>query len=80
MRPPFSKNRFVHSPTAGELVLFPPWLVHGIESTCGSKDEGPRVSLSFNLLTNREDAHTSDWEVLSDASFLMEDQRVVEEG
>ena len=29
MRPPFAANRLVHYPSAGELLLFPPWIVHG---------------------------------------------------
>ena len=27
MRPPFAANRLVHYPSAGELLLFPPWIV-----------------------------------------------------
>ena len=33
MRPPFARNRLTHQPRAGELLLFPPWLSHGV--ACG---------------------------------------------
>jgi hypothetical protein len=44
----------VISPRAGELVLFPPWLVHGVpmaaaaEATDASIHQ-PRVSYAFNV-------------------------------
>jgi hypothetical protein len=33
-RPPFARNRLHHDPIAGELLLFPPWLVHGVTPSC----------------------------------------------
>ena len=33
-RPPFARNRLHHAPVAGELLLFPPWLVHGVAPSC----------------------------------------------
>ena len=70
LRPPFSRNRLEHSPTPGEMLLFPPWLVHGVESSCAAKGSA-RVSLSFNLLTTRaHDGGKSDWETLADSSVV----------
>ena len=44
MRPPFAANRLVHYPSAGELLLFPPWIVHGfVESKAGMAGQ-PRLA------------------------------------
>lgn len=48
---PFNPAPLAHSPTAGELLLFPPWLIHSVGSSKGAS--APRVSLSFNVLTPR---------------------------
>jgi uncharacterized protein (TIGR02466 family) len=48
---PFNPTPLAHSPTAGELLLFPPWLVHSVGSSEGAG--APRISLSFNVLTPR---------------------------
>jgi hypothetical protein len=48
---PFNPTPLAHSPTAGELLLFPPWLVHSVGSSKGVS--APRISLSFNVLTPR---------------------------
>lgn len=53
LRPPFARNRLTHQPVAGELLLFPPWLHHGVAPSCGMTDGQRRVALSFNLLTAR---------------------------
>lgn len=50
-RPPF-ENRLRHQPRRGELLLFPPWLRHGVESVgeCkGHEPSAPRIAISFNL-------------------------------
>ena len=39
----------------GELLLFPPWLVHSVWPSEGASH--PRVSLTFNFFTTREDCH-----------------------
>ena len=49
-----------HSPQAGDLLIFPPWLPHAVGSgdgpgdershESGSSDDGPRVSIAFNLI------------------------------
>lgn len=73
-RPPFHRNQISHVPLAGELVLFPPWLVHSVAPSCHAS--GPRVSLSFNILSEGSSsggssAGTTDWERLSDTSVEM---------
>ena len=35
----------------GELLLFPPWIVHGVAPSCDAA--APRVALSFNLMSSR---------------------------
>jgi hypothetical protein len=66
-RPPFD-NRLVHRPQAGELVIFPPWLVHHTGASCaGSAGEDydgtnrVRVAVSFNLMGR--------WDETSDISL-----------
>lgn len=49
---PFAERTLTHTPRAGELLLFPPWLVHSVGSSAGAST--PRVSISFNLFTTRE--------------------------
>ena len=49
-----------HSPRAGDLLIFPPWLPHAVgggdgpgdgqSHEGGGRDDGPRVSISFNLV------------------------------
>ena len=50
-----------HSPRAGDLLIFPPWLPHAVgggdgpgdgqsHEGGGGRDGGPRVSISFNLI------------------------------
>ena len=47
-----------HSPRAGDLLIFPPWLPHSVGSgdgrghEGGGRDDGPRVSISFNLIAS----------------------------
>ena len=52
-----------HSPRAGDLLIFPPWLPHAVgcgdspsdgQSHDGGGDNGPRVSISFNLIASRD--------------------------
>ena len=70
MRPPFASNRLVHTPIAGEMLLFPPWLVHAVEPSCEAT--APRIALSFNLISGKKGGGVdADWEVLSDASVFM---------
>ncbi len=73
LRPPFAANRLVHTPSAGELLLFPPWLVHGVAPSCDAA--GPRIALSFNLMSTAPPEGTGgtdpNWEVLADASVVM---------
>ena len=54
LRPPFSRNRLSHQPRAGELLLFPPWLHHGVAPSCRMAHGQRRIALSFNLLTARD--------------------------
>lgn len=70
MRPPFHQNRLVHTPEAGEMILFPPWLVHTVAPSCEA--ESPRIALSFNLVSSDDGKDKNrDWELLSDASVFM---------
>ena len=48
---PFNPKPLAHTPAAGELLLFPPWLVHSVGSSEGATE--PRVSISFNVYTGR---------------------------
>merc|ERR1712050_263687 len=64
---PFTCNRLEHKPLAGEMLLFPPWLVHEVTSSKEAKQA--RISLSFNLLTTREGL--ADFEQLAASSVLV---------
>lgn len=61
---PFETNRLNHEPLAGDLLLFPPWLVHKVEPS--SKLDAPRISISFNIFTMR--GHEADFQELADTS------------
>ena len=71
-RPPFD-GRFIHQPSAGELILFPSWLSHEVTPTINLKrnfkeflavnQHDIRVSWSCNL--------PGDWETTSDVSFVI---------
>lgn len=56
--PPFGKT-FRFSPTVGDLVLFPGWLVHRVEAS--RTFTLPRISVSFNVDGN--------WETSSDVNL-----------
>jgi len=43
--PPFGRA-VCHEPRAGDLLIFPPWLEHGVAAT--TTMDGPRISVSFN--------------------------------
>ena len=46
--PPFERT-MRNTPREGDLFMFPPWLGHEVESSCGGSDaDGPRISVSFN--------------------------------
>jgi uncharacterized protein (TIGR02466 family) len=55
--PPFD-NRVIHTPRSGQLLLFPPWLVHHVTPTTGTKE---RISISFNI--------GGEWSATSDVSL-----------
>ena len=42
----------IHTPRAGELIMFPAWLRHEVTPSCGLKDSDPRVVLAFNVIGN----------------------------
>ena len=42
-------------PTEGQLVLFPPWVLHGVPPSTEADGERPRVSWAFNLAARRAD-------------------------
>ena len=44
--PPFTK-KYTFKPKVGDLIVFPSWLVHGVDAT---ESEQARVSFSFNLI------------------------------
>lgn len=70
-RPPFHRNRLRYTPTAGELVLFPPWMAHSVGPSCGVAGS-PRVALSFNVMYgDGRPESVSDWELLADVSINM---------
>ena len=56
--PPFG-NIVRIKPEFGDLVLFPGWLIHGVEPTISAE---PRISLSFNW--------DGDWETTSDVNIV----------
>jgi uncharacterized protein (TIGR02466 family) len=45
--PPFAGNKYSHAPATGDLLIFPSWLWHSVESVPGQTDY--RVSFAFNL-------------------------------
>ena len=47
------------------MIIFPPWLVHGVAPSCGIKKGDPRISLSFNVI--------GDWQYTSDATAVLFD-------
>lgn len=70
LRPPFHRNQISHHPATGELILFPPWLLHSVAPSCSTS--GPRISLSFNILSEREGGQQmTDWEVLADTNAVI---------
>ena len=62
--PPFG-NRHIVKPRAGQVVLFPSWLVHAVAPSCGLAADNPRISLSFNVI--------GDWARTNDATALLFD-------
>ena len=47
--PPFERE-VRHEPSRGDLLLFPPWLSHAVATAAQDDDDGPRISISFNLV------------------------------
>ena len=45
--PPFG-GRHIHTPKAGEVILFPSWLRHEVSPSCSAIS--PRIALSFNVI------------------------------
>ena len=62
-------------PEAGQFLIFPPWVLHGVLPSCATESAAAggtaRVALSFNLLSAEPSASRTDWEVLADASLHM---------
>lgn len=71
-RPPFDANRLDHVPIAGELLLFPPWLIHSVGSSVGAS--APRISISFNIFTMRDG--DLDYKELADTSVAAESSSI----
>ena len=44
------QDRIYYKPEVGKLILFPPWLEHGVQK---NSTEGERVSVSFNIVFER---------------------------
>ena len=67
---PFAQKTVDHEPQAGELLLFPPWLVHSVGSSEGAS--APRVSLSFNFFTTarEEESGRLNREALAETACL----------
>ena len=59
----FEHTELAHSPSNGELLLFPPWLVHSVDSSDGAM--GPRISISFNLYSAGEGRAAADRQALA---------------
>ena len=57
--PPFERQ-IRHSPRAGDLLVFPPWLSHAVASTA-SDAEGPRISISLNLVDTELESGRNAW-------------------
>ena len=82
--PVFAVNRRTHEPVAGELLLFPPWVIHLVSDS--SAASSPRISISFNVYCPRaeeeeeeaeEEAEVDDefegnedWRVLADTEIV----------
>lgn len=63
--PPFGRA-VSHKPCAGDLLIFPPWLEHGVAAT--ATVDGPRISVSFNygdfehaILASNAGGRALDW-------------------
>jgi len=68
--PPIQHNRIQHVPEAGELVLFPPWLTHSVQPSCGVGAK-PRVVLAFDVVPAGRAANNGDWSVLGEVSHTV---------
>jgi uncharacterized protein (TIGR02466 family) len=49
---PWTYERVVYEPVAGRMLLFPAWLMHGVEPNLSDE---PRVCLSFNVSVSYRD-------------------------
>jgi hypothetical protein len=65
--PPFDRE-IRHTPSAGELLIFPPWLSHAVASTYHGDEQGddkggsrPRISISFNLVDESIEGGRHGW-------------------
>jgi uncharacterized protein (TIGR02466 family) len=54
---------FILQPSEGQLVIFPPWLLHGVPLSSNNEESSglPRVSFAFNL--NGAYARGDPWDV-----------------
>jgi uncharacterized protein (TIGR02466 family) len=43
-------KRYAHNPVEGKMIIFPGWLLHGVNS---NQTEDVRISISFNILFDR---------------------------
>jgi hypothetical protein len=57
-------GKYEHIPEPGQIVMFPPWLQHGVSPSCLQSPDEIRVSLSFNIIGKW--THTSDVSVTID--------------
>lgn len=77
--PPFSRNRIDHQPSVGELLLFPPWLSHGVSpGSVSLQGSQSRIALSFNVVetsgakaSRRVQRTKTEWELLSSAKVVV---------
>jgi len=83
--PTFAGSHRKHLPTAGELLLFPPYVIHSVGESAAAPT--PRVSISFNLYSSMagadegdvrqdepyvDDEGNEEWALLSDTEVIVE--------
>ena len=58
--PPF-ENQVRHTPQPGDCLIFPPWISHAVGSSACDEADGPRISISFNLVDEELEGGRYGW-------------------